>query len=83
MFECEKCIHQEICDQSSRLRWACLMEEQRCSDFKDQFSFVEVVRCKDCVHRKVNFFVTAAICEKVIHTIENDNDFCSYGKKVE
>lgn len=44
---------------------------------------VEVVRCKDCVHRKVNFLATAAICEKVLHTIENENDFCSYGKKVE
>ena len=44
---------------------------------------VEVVRCKDCVHCKVNFLATAAICEKVLHTIENENDFCSYGKKVE
>lgn len=44
---------------------------------------VEVVRCKDCVHRKVNFLATAAICEKVLHTIENENDYCSYGKKVE
>lgn len=41
-FVCEKCVHYEVCDRSSRMIWARLSKEKVCTDF------MEVVRCKDC-----------------------------------
>ena len=85
MFECEKCLHQEICDQSSRLRWACLMEEQRCSDFKDQFSFVEVIRCKNCRYGEIDDLdiPNQYLCHYDGESWNDEDHYCGYGKRVE
>lgn len=43
--ECRDCIHNEVCEDST------LYGEHDCQDFKDKSLCVEVVRCKDCIHR--------------------------------
>ena len=85
MIECEKCLHQEVCDQSSRQRWAYLMEENGCSDFKDQSYFVEVVRCKDCDHGEIDDpdIPSQYLCHYDGASWNDENHYCSYGKKVE
>ena len=40
---CLKCIHNEVCDQSSRQIWNRIMDEIECSDFIDESLCVEVV----------------------------------------
>lgn len=40
---CEKCLHREVCDQSSRQIWSRVMKEEECSDFIDESKYVEVV----------------------------------------
>ena len=73
---CEKCVHYEVCDRSSRIIWARLEKEKVCTDF------LEVVRCKDCKNRDD---ITGeckhpkAVGWDVI--IPEDNDFCSYGER--
>ena len=46
MYECEKCIHEEVCDQASRRLWGTLRGEKVCSDFKGRDKYVEVVHGK-------------------------------------
>lgn len=33
MYNCEKCLHENVCDQSSRQMWGNLAKEKECSDF--------------------------------------------------
>lgn len=51
----------------------------RCMEIEIQkrMNMVEVVRCKDCKHRKKNTFC--------LHNMryEDDNGFCSYGERVD
>jgi len=74
-FVCEKCVHYEVCDRSSRMIWARLSKEKVCTDF------MEVVRCKDCKH----FIQEEHGCEHFgyySHTPWVDEvDFCSYGER--
>ena len=43
---------------------------------------VEVVRCKDCKHRKTAECLMYVECDcGSQHTWECDNDFCSYGER--
>lgn len=53
---------------------------------------VEVVRCKDCIYYKESELLTPnKFCYRLMHPTEDrhigynfaDDDFCSYGKKVE
>lgn len=61
MYECEKCVHEELCDQPGRRLWGTLSGEKECSDFKDRNKYVEVkhgrweraeyhgfLRCSEC-----------------------------------
>lgn len=41
MILCEKCLHEEVCDQSSRQMWSAMAGETECSDFKNKTDFVE------------------------------------------
>ena len=75
---CEKCIHEEVCDQSSRRMWSAMAGETECSDFKNKADFVEVVRCKDCKNydncgsnRYCNYF----------REVVGSYHFCSYGER--
>lgn len=43
MYDCEKFVHEEMCDQPGRHLWGTLNGEKECSDFKDRTKYVEVV----------------------------------------
>lgn len=61
---CKDCLHGDMCEgyiptDLDRDVWHYCREgradqipdiEERCSSFKDSTNYVEVVRCKDCVH---------------------------------
>ena len=85
MYDCEKCLHEEMCDQPSRHLWGTLNGEKECSDFKDRNNYVEVVRCKDCVnycgfeHCKNGICDVDSVSKRAVYP----NDFCSYGEKRE
>lgn len=77
---CEKCIHAEVCDKSSRLIWARLSKEKICTDF------MELVRCKDCKYfiPKVDGTVGFCKCGEVCGyctSMRVADDFCSYGER--
>ena len=40
--DCTKCIHEQVCDQASRLMWSAMAKEAECSDFKDRTEYVEM-----------------------------------------
>lgn len=37
---CKDCIHNEVCDQSSRMMWAAMAGKTECDDFKDRSLYV-------------------------------------------
>ena len=80
MYNCEKCIHEELCDQPGRQLWGHLTKETDCSDFKDSTNFVEVVRCKDCKHLGFKGLCDGVCNKKMVGIIKPD-DFCSHGER--
>lgn len=74
-FVCERCVHYEVCDRSSRMIWARLSKEKVCSDF------MEVVRCKDCKHRIYSEFDGCHVCHHGGFNAINEEHFCSYGER--
>ena len=79
-YVCEKCIHSEVCDKSSRMIWARLSKEKVCSDF--------AVRCEDCIH----WYEEEEVCLKIYSDgavspyawqYRKAEDFCSYGERKE
>ena len=42
MSDCQKCIHEDVCDQASRQMWSRMNGETNCSDFKDRAKYAEV-----------------------------------------
>lgn len=62
MSDCQKCIHEDVCDQASRQMWSRMSGETNCSDFKDRAKYAEVRRgrwkeasggriiCNNCGH---------------------------------
>ena len=40
MAKCKNCIHNEVCDQSSRMMWAAMEGKTECDDFKDRSKYV-------------------------------------------
>jgi hypothetical protein len=57
---CENCIHDSVCGIKKRLISSgsyffteygnCKEIEKHCGNFKNKADFVEVVRCKECIH---------------------------------
>ncbi len=83
MYNCEKCIHEELCDQPGRQLWGHLTKETDCSDFKDRQNYVEVVRCKDCKHMVTTpngLRLCSVWCD--INGM-GDEGFCNYGERRE
>lgn len=91
MILCEKCLHEEVCDQSSRQMWSAMAGETECSDFKNKADLVEVVRCKDCRSAYINSFSAqsgVALCRfwtnrSQSQVVMQQDDFCSYGERRE
>jgi hypothetical protein len=68
---------QEVCnDIDEQLR------DFGCDDFKSTAYVVEVVRCKDCIHKHPMIGNTYGYCIKH-NTHVYDDDFCSYGAKMD
>lgn len=40
MVDCETCIHNEVCDRSSRMMWTTMEGKTECDDFSDRSSYV-------------------------------------------
>lgn len=40
---CEKYLHREVCDQSSRQIWSRMMKEEKCSDFTDSSYYINKI----------------------------------------
>ena len=83
MYDCEKCVHEEMCDQPGRHLWGTLTGEKECSDFKDRTKYVEVVRCNDCKYKFNANGHNKKGCPLDGVGLMNDDDFCSYGERRE
>ena len=86
MADCEKCLHNDVCDIASHLIWDAIYKKE-CTDFKDSTKYVEVVRCKDCKY----YDNREGICWCELnskffpggldwHSFPEDG-FCSYGER--
>lgn len=83
--KCNDCIYEKMCESR--------YEREHCLSFKDKANFVEVVRCKDCVHWHYEGY--DPILERVCGTCQieysptfdykevSDNDYCSDGERSE
>ena len=71
MDNCNKCIHFKICEKAKHVENYKLNGE--CSDF------MELVRCKECVHRSTDDFYSYYCGLQDVEC--EDNDFCSYGQR--
>ena len=74
---CKRCIHYNVCTDEYK-------NKLRCSDYKDEANFVEVVRCKDCKFYDKEFtnFAGKHICshfDKIV--LDDNNEFCSDGER--
>lgn len=81
MITCKDCIHYEICAtmyETGRFVGSfdenVSLEAIYCDDFKDKANFEEVVRCKDCKHRRI-----PTRCSLWYGSSGNDDYFCEYG----
>lgn len=63
MTDCTKCIHEHVCDQSSRLMWSRMAKEPECSDFKDRAGYVEVQHGK-WIHPKDHVVANEFFCSE-------------------
>ena len=78
---CGDCIHAEICKKVNG-SWFHPKNIAYCNVFKERKNCVEVVRCKDCKHRKEK--TCANPCYGMWVGVElKDDDFCSYGERRE
>ena len=82
--KCNDCIYEKMCEGR--------YEREHCYSFKDKANFVEVVRCKDCIHSSN---MPLGLC--YLHTEPYDNakgykgdavcvepnDYCSCGERRE
>lgn len=81
---CRDCIYNRVCPKAKHIENYHLTGE--CSDFKNKEDFVEVIRCKDCIHyspdKKSGLFHTP--CNRVFALcICHEDSFCSYGERKE
>ena len=95
---CRDCIHFADCLVIGKTRYygkdaACNNVEELCKYFKNKDNFVEVVRCKDCKHAKLDLMEKGlVVCRRPVlkngqllpfNWETKSNDFCSYGKRKE
>lgn len=68
---CNKCICNKVCNHD-------LFGFENCGNFMPAEDVVEVVRCKDCIHRD-----KAGLCQAEWQklTIVKDNHFCGKGER--
>ena len=62
--DCDKCMHEEICDQVGRLLWSTMYGEETCSDYKNRSEYVKV-RHGRWVKSNAGGFVCCTCCEDI------------------
>ena len=87
MSKCEKkcgdCIHCDICLNIDRLTLFDKNQPAYCKAFKDKSLFVEVVRCKDCVHRYEPVRCAlwyATVGDKEYFSERGEDFYCKWGE---
>lgn len=86
MASCKDCIQYGECEYADNIQYEDVEQlKNDCPGFKNKADFVEVVRCKDCIHKVVTddgeFDPYDIVCD--FHSSDgfDENDFCSYGEK--
>ena len=69
MATCKDCLHYNVCTFHLTGN-----ENERCCHFKNKADVVEVVKCKDCMHRRA-----PTRCSLWYGSLGNDDYFCEYG----
>ena len=69
--KCKDCVHYQMCHSIDL--------DAPCVAFKNKADFVEVVRCKDCMHRSTDDF-RSFYCRKDEVGCKDDG-FCSDGER--
>ncbi len=84
---CYDCFHNDVCE--NRSCWIDPNDSSKhtiCHHFKNAADVVEVVRCKDCKHYKLQPKYKNSetkYCCRSAYVRVNADDFCSYGKRKE
>ena len=71
---CKDCIHYDVCEDSQLCEVCTIIA---CGGFKNKADFVEVVRCKDCIHANDD----GTICRHSAGRAVEPEHFCSYGER--
>lgn len=75
---CKDCIHEKTC---GKLIWEEKDGTIICDDFKNKADYVEVVRCKDCKHRRTAMSRCYCLPAFGLKQITDLNAYCSHGKR--
>lgn len=83
---CKQCIHYKACKFTYIEAFGSFNEEQfgqtGCAEFEDKSRFVEVVRCKDCMHFTAGYCCRDIKGRSQMHYM-GEGSFCSYGERKE
>ena len=76
---CKNCIHYDVCHFHIDEETSMTINE--CDHFKNKADFVEVVRCRKCMHR--SDYIHGSCCLPIfgLKRITDLNAFCSYGER--
>ena len=88
MKTCKDCIHYNVCDYQKMINHK--VSQSVCKKFKNESNWKEVVRCKDCkYYEQGDLLAPNKFCFRLVHKGEHigfnfsDDDFCSYGVKMD
>ena len=71
---CNDCIHHDVCQDKFK-------DRLKCAEYICKSDVVEVVRCKDCKHRRENVHRSYCLPTFGLKEITDLNAFCSYGER--
>ena len=75
-----KLIEMKYCSTSSKIDFGDVI---RLINSEPAADVQEVVRCKDCKYYKEQVLIGKCCCRTFMNFQMNDNDFCSYGEKMD
>lgn len=75
----ERCLHNEVCKYGEKRSNGMYCTEEKCKQFKNATTYVEVVRCKDCRYCMQDYH--GLWCFNDYEHNLQPNDFCSRGEK--
>ena len=78
---CKDCVHFDVCTIMEFSSYdPTHLQEFGCNDFKNKADFVEVVRCKDCVHHTEDIFNEDIVWCEISGLSHLRNFYCACGK---